>query len=335
MIRLGVIGAGAVVQRHHWPALQRMASQIQVIGVASRNPANARRFARQSGARRVYEDYHQLLDDQDVDAVLTAVPIELNGTVLIDAIRSGKHVLAEKPIAATPQEARRVLKERRKHPRSVVMVGENFRYRRDLIKARQFIASRKIGDVFAFQLDVKFDLDAKARRIWISRGWRKNPRHAGGFLLDAGVHPVAALRDLLGEVSELHAYVSDVSPVLKGADSLLMQLKLTNGAIGHCFFCYTAKQQFESGLDFVVYGTLGSVRVGNGRVTWQHSVGSRPHVYEIHHFDSGYTDQLKNFCAAILGKKDITSTPEKAFGDLLVIDAALRSATTGRKVCLH
>jgi predicted dehydrogenase len=333
MIRLGVIGAGAVVQRHHWPALQGMASQIQVIAVASRNPANARRFARQSGGPRVYEDYHQLLDDPDVDAVLTAVPIELNGTVLIDAIRSGKHVLAEKPIAATPLEARRVLKEHSKQ-RSVVLVGENIRYRRDLIKARQFIASGKIGEVFAFQVDVKFDLDAKARRIWISRGWRKNPRHAGGFLLDAGVHPVAALRDLLGEVSELHAYVSDVSPVLKGPDSLLMQLKLTNGAIGHCFFCYTAKQQFESGLDFVVYGTLGSMRVGNGRVTWSHAVGSHPNVYDTNPFDPGYTDQLKNFCAAILGKEDIISTPVRAFGDLLVIDAALRSAKTGRKICL-
>jgi len=334
MIRLGMIGVGAVVQRHHWPALQRMPGQIQVIAVASRNPANARRFARQSGAPRVYKDYHQLLEDQDVDAVLTAVPIELNGTVLIDAIRSGKHVLAEKPIAATPREARRVLKEHSKQ-RSVVMVGENFRYRRDLIKARQVIAGGKIGEVSSFQVDVKFDLDAKARRIWISRGWRKNPRHPGGFLLDAGVHPVAALRDLLGEVSELHAYVSDVSSVLKGPDNLLMQLKLTNGVIGHCFFCYTAKQQFESGLDFVVYGTLGSVRVGNGRVIWSHAVGSRPHLYEIHAFEPGYIDQLKNFCAAILGKEDITSTPEKAFGDLLVIDAALRSAMSGRKVCLR
>src|SRR5262249_5785046 len=104
MIRLGVIGTGAVVQRHHWPALQQLAGQIRVFAVASRNPENARRFARQSGAARVYEDYRRLLEDDEVDAVLTAVPIDLNGPVLLDAIRADKHVIAEKPLAATPRE---------------------------------------------------------------------------------------------------------------------------------------------------------------------------------------------------------------------------------------
>lgn len=332
MIRLGVIGTGAVMQRHHWPALQTMPREIQVYAVASRNPDNARRFARQSGASRVYEDYRRLLEDREVDAVLTAVPIDLNGPVLLDALRAGKHVLAEKPLAATPQEGRQILQECSRR-RGVVLIGENFRYRNDLSKARQLIAAGKIGRVFGFQVDVKYDVDTKERRIWISRNWRKEARHPGGFLLDAGVHPVAALRDMLGEVAEVYADVSDISSVMKGPDNLVMQLRLSSGAVGHCFFSYTAKQQFERELDFVIYGTRGSVRVGDLRVTWSRGVGLRPRVYAIRPFNS-YVGQFRNFCRAILQKERVISTPEKAFGDLLVIDAALRSAKAGRKVSL-
>src|ERR1041384_204621 len=110
MVRLGVIGSGAVVQRIHWPVLERMSRQIRIVAVASKHADKARAFAKVVGSARVYEDYHDLLHDPAVDAVLTAVPIHLNGSVLVDAVRAGKHVMAEKPICATPAEGRRVLR---------------------------------------------------------------------------------------------------------------------------------------------------------------------------------------------------------------------------------
>jgi predicted dehydrogenase len=331
MIRLGVIGSGAVVQRIHWPVLERMSRLIRIVAVSSKHPENAQAFAKMAGSARVYDDYHSLLEDEGVDAVLTAVPIHLNGSVLIDAVRAGKHVMAEKPICATLDEGRRVLRECAK-ARTVVAVGENFRYRRDILRTRDLIASGKIGTPFAFQLDVKFDLDSEARRIWITRGWRRNPRHRGGFLLDAGVHPVAALREITGDVSEVSARVSGRGHVLKGDDTLLMQLKLASGAVGQCFFCYSAKEEKEIGLDFIVYGTKGAVRVTDGTVTLTRGVGMPARVYQDRQFDRGYPAQWKNLCSAIAGQDRLVSTPEKAFGDLMVIDAALRSAVSGRNI---
>ena len=211
---------------------------------------------------------------------------------------------------------------------------KNYRYRGDIIKAGNLLKQGKIGDVFAFQVNVKFDLDAKARRVWISRNWRKDSRHRGGFILDAGVHPIAAVHDLLGPVADLDAYLLDVSQVLKGPDSLILQLKLSSGAVGQCFFCYTAKEDMENGLDLAIYGTRGSLRIGEGEVTWSSGVGRRNHVYKIPNFDRGYRGQWKNFCAAIHGKDALVSTPQKAYEDLLVIDAALRSAQTDRRMRL-
>ncbi len=120
-----------MVRAHHWPVLQRMSDEIRVIALARRDRREAQSFAHEAGIPRIYNDYRQLLRDQEVEAVLTAVPIELNGTVLLDAIRAGKHVLAEKPIAATLRQARAIVRESARR-RQVVLIGENFRYRRDL-----------------------------------------------------------------------------------------------------------------------------------------------------------------------------------------------------------
>lgn len=330
-INLGIIGGGMVVCTHHLPAIRRLGNGIEVVAVAGRDAGRTEAFARETGIGRVYADYRTLLREPGIDAVLTAVPIELNGRVLLEAMRAGKHVLAEKPIAENPAEARCVLRESRGRRRKI-LIGENFRYRRDLAKAKELIARGAVGKPFAFQMSVKFDVDAKMRRRWISRGWRKEARHRGGMILDGGVHPVAAVRDILGEIVELNAKVLDNSRVIGGPDSLLMQVQMASGVVGQCFFCYTSKEEREISFDFSIYGTGGVLRVVPGEIAVTHSVGSEPRVYRIRQIDGGYFAQWKNFCAAIRGEERVLSGPAEAYGDLLVIDAALRSSSSGKTV---
>ncbi len=330
-IRLGIVGPGVVVRTHHLPAIRRLANEIQVVAVAARHLGRARSFVREFRIPRVYDDYRELLRDEEIDAVLIAVPIELNGRVLLDAVRAGKHVLAEKPIAETPAEALRIVREsRRSH--STVLIGENFRYRRDLAEVKNLVARGAVGKPFAFQMSVKFDVGARARRRWISRGWRKKARHRGGMVLDAGVHPVAAVIDILGKISEVNAIVMDTSRVIAGPDGLLMQVRMASGITGQCFFCYTSKEQREISFDFSIYGTEGVLRAVPGQITLTHEVGDSPRVSKIRETDGGYFAQWKNFCAAIRGEGRVLSGPAEAYRDLLVIDAALRSSSAKKKV---
>ncbi|MGC1687152.1 MAG: Gfo/Idh/MocA family oxidoreductase [Candidatus Acidiferrales bacterium] len=332
-IKLGIIGAGMVVRTHHLPAIRRLANEIEVVGLATRDLGRGRSFAREFRIPRVYMDYRQLLRDREIDAVLTAVPIELNGRTLLDSVRAGKHVLAEKPIAETPAQALRVVRESRRSL-SKILIGENFRYRRDLAEARNLVARGAVGKIFAFQISVKFDVDARARRRWISRGWRKQARHRGGMVLDAGVHPVAAVIDILGKITEVNAIVMDTSRVIAGPDGLLMQVRMAGGITGQCFFCYTSKEQQEISFDFSIYGTEGVLRVVPGKITLTHEVGDSPRVFKIRETDGGYFAQWKNFCAAVRGEERVVSGPAEAYRDLLVIDAALRSSSTKEKVRL-
>ena len=328
MIRLGLIGCGMAVQRLHWPALRRLRREIQVVAIARRDYDQAKLLAVTAKISRVYREYRDLLGDAEVDAVLTAVPIELNGPILLEALRAGKHVMAEKPIAATLEEARSVLHEIAGR-RQTVLIGENFRYRHSLAEAKNLIASGEIGEVFAFQLRVNFDITAKAREPWISRGWRHEARHPGGFILDAGVHPVAALRDVLGEVREVSAHVLDTSSLIHGPDSLLMQVRMKNGVVGQCFFCYTAKDTRENPLDFTIYGSKGILRLGRKSISITHEVGGPRRFVKAGGKDGEYLHQWRNFCAAIRGEEKIVSTATQACGDLAIIDAALRSSASG------
>lgn len=333
MIRLGVLGAGLAVEKLHGPVLREFSHEIQVAGVASRTREKAEEAARLVNASRVFDDVHVLLADPGIDAVLVAVPIELNAPMLMQALRAGKHVMAEKPIAATLPEAQDVLKQCLETNR-VVLIAENVRYWESLARARQLVSAGELGDVFAFQLNVLFDLDAVFRRPGMERPWRKCPTHPGGFVLDAGVHAIAGLREVLGDVAELTAQVLDRHPIVQGPDALVMQVKLRNGTVGHYFTCYTAKVEKETVFDLTLYGSQGSLRIMEGELIWMNHSASLPGHFKASEFDRGYRLQWQNFLNAIRGAESVIATPEEAYADLVTIDAALRSAKTGEKVCL-
>lgn len=321
------------VQRLHWPALRQLRKDIAVEAVVCRNYHKAKAFAAEANITRVYKNYHELLQDGDLDAILTAVPIELNGTVLRAAIDSGKHVLAEKPIAATLDEARLIV-QKAERGKQVILIGENFRYRRDLLEVKRLIGLRAIGDVFAFQLKASFDVTSPARQPWISRGWRREARHPGGFILDAGVHLVAALREVFGEVSEVWARTLNISSLMHGPDNLLMQVRMKTGVEGHCFFCYTAKENKENPMDFAIFGSKGAMHAGQRAIRIMRGPGMRSKSITIAKGQGAYLRQWQNFCAAIRGEQGVVSTARKAYGDLAVIDAALRSSAEGQSCLL-
>ena len=295
------------------------------MAIASRGIEKARDLAALTGAARTYADYKDLLADSEIDAVLTAVPIAVNGQILVDSVAAGKHVIAEKPLAATLEEGRQVLKACATTSK-VVLIAENYRYRPDLPRAQDVLRSGVIGDVFAFQISIKFDMNAASRNIWTQTGWRQEAEHPGGFLLDAGVHPVSFLRDLLGDVEEVFAQTLDSSSVLKGPDGLLMQLKMESGVTGQFLALYTATVKHETPMQLSIFGTRGTLEVRPGWLEWTAGSTSEGKT-RVSRTDRGYSGQWRNFIDAIRVRAAVVSSAERAFGDLKLIAAALRSAS--------
>lgn len=187
-LRLGILGA-AKIARLFVDAV-RPSEKVVVAAVASRDAERATAFARDAGIGRVHSSYEALLADPGIDAVYVPLPNNLHAAWSIRAADAGKHVLCEKPLAATALEAKAVFEAAR---RNGVFAVEAYPYRAQpqTLKMRELLAAQAIGNVRLVQASFGFPL-ADAANI------RMKPDLAGGALMDAGSYPVSLVRTIAG-----------------------------------------------------------------------------------------------------------------------------------------
>ncbi len=139
---MGIVGAG-FVGPHHIDAVRRLGF-VDVVAVAGSNEESGKRKAEQLGARRGYGSHRALLDDPEVQVVHVATPNYLHYQVISDALAKGKHVVSDKPLAATSAEARKLVEQA---ARAKVVAAVTFNYRGNPLvqQARQAIAKGDIG----------------------------------------------------------------------------------------------------------------------------------------------------------------------------------------------
>ncbi len=168
----------------------RESRKIVVAAVASRDVERATAFAQDTGITKVHASYDALLADPGLDAVYVPLPNNLHAEWAIRAADAGKHVLCEKPLAASAAEARAVFDAAR---RNGVYVVEAYPYRAQpqTVKMRALLAAGAIGKVQLIQASFGFPLTDAANI-------RLNPELAGGALMDAGSYPVSFVRTVAG-----------------------------------------------------------------------------------------------------------------------------------------
>ena len=103
-VRLGIVGLGWVAQVVHLPILLKM-REAEIIAVCDRDRGRARLVAEKFGIMRVYTDHTQMLEQEDLDAVIVATSTDAHKEVALDSMKAGKDVLVEKPMAASLAEA--------------------------------------------------------------------------------------------------------------------------------------------------------------------------------------------------------------------------------------
>src|SRR4051794_41932208 len=123
-IRLGILGAGLAVKYLHWPALQRLTDQYTFTQICDVDPAAAERTAEMVGGAPTTTDYRALLRNPQVETVLISLPIHLTAQMILEAAQAGKHVISEKPVAASLEQGRRLVDSLAGVP-VVVAIGEN------------------------------------------------------------------------------------------------------------------------------------------------------------------------------------------------------------------
>lgn len=329
-IRIAIIGTGLIVTGKHWPALHNLKREFRVIAVVNRTPAKAETLADQIGAAMrdrpaVYTDYREMLAQEKPDAVSLALPTFLNPEVTEAALAAGSHVIAEKPIAANLADAARMLPWAQQYDR-VLMIAENHRYAAGFCRAAELIAGGVIGTPQVARWSLYPYMAPTSPYYHTS--WRQEPAHPGGYISDGGVHQMAVLRMLLGEVESVAAHVAALRPDLPPADTLSASLRFASGAIGSYSVTYAVPGP-ETSLQ--VAGTEGALLITRDRVErWKQ--GKVAHTWTEPAAEDGLVAMYADFAQAIRTGQPSRSTAAEGYADLQLIVAMLRAAETGQRV---
>ena len=191
-LRCAVIGTGGFGIDHLNSLLH--CPRATAVAIAEINPERLKEAADRFKISRAYADYHDVLDQPDIDAVTIAVPNHLHARVAIDALQARKHVLLEKPMAMNAKEAAKII-ETAKKMRRVLMVAQNFRFNRHTQVAKAIVERGDLGEVY------------HARCFWLRRSgiprigswFTRKQFSGGGCTADIGVHMLDTCLHLLGE----------------------------------------------------------------------------------------------------------------------------------------
>jgi predicted dehydrogenase len=331
-IRIALLGSGIFARDNHAPALRSLENTYQVVAIFSRSMEHAAALAATFPYPvDPYTDMAALLARDDIEAVDSILPIALQPAAIEAALRAGKHVISEKPAAPDVATGRHLLEIAEQfHQKSglIWMVAENFRYAEHYQAARATIQRGEIGKPVEVSWSQFVSMNEENKYYHTS--WRKDNSFPGGFILDGGVHNIAALRTIMGDIDSVSAAVTLSRADLPPADTLASTLHFASGAIGTFAMTFVQGLPWESPL-FVV-GESGALRLTSIQAE---------HVLDILHAGDirretfagdAVAAELADFAQAVSNGVIVRSTPSEALRDVAVIEAMFESAESGQFV---
>ncbi len=189
---IGIIGSGGIAQSCHMPGYASIPDKCEIVAVADANEETAKAAAEKFGVGKIFIDYKDLLALPEVDAVSVATPNAFHKQPTIDALRAGKHVLCEKPMAMNGNECREMICAQMESGK-LLQIALQWRFGGAVKFMRQFIDSGQMGDIYYAR--------AMALRRRGVPGWGvfiDKEKQGGGPLIDIGVHILDLTLFLMG-----------------------------------------------------------------------------------------------------------------------------------------
>ena len=264
-VRYGFIGAGAIAQRRHLPECAAN-PQSEVVAIADPTPGRAAEQAEHFGGK-AYTDWEKLLADETLDAVVVATPNALHAPQAIAALDSGRHVLVEKPMATTRDEARAMIAAAERNGKHL-MVGMNQRLMPAHVKARRVLERGDLGRVLAFETSFKHG-GPDGWSVDGGKSWFFDKDLAVlGVNGDLGIHKADLMRFLLGEefarvggvVTQRDKKRPDGTDIPVD-DNAWLTLETESGVVGSIHISWTHYGHFEAN-GTILFCEHGVMRIG-------------------------------------------------------------------------
>jgi len=340
VVKIGVVGCGAIGQRRHIPEVAanpraRLVALCDV--VASRAEEQAKKYGGQA-----YADFDEFLKHPDMDAVIIGTPNYLHAPMTLAAFKAGKHVLVEKPMATTRKEAKAMIEAARKAGK-FLMIGQNQRLMRPHVKAREILSTGRLGKVLTFRTAFKH----AGPEFWSvdnhpGTWFFQKEKAAMGVCGDLGIHKADLMRYLLGEeIVEVAAMIGTQNKryangkLIDVDDNAMLLVKTQSGVMGSIIISWTNYGEPEANYTVIYceravmmlatdpdYGVI--VRWRNGDED-KHKVGEI--ATNVKQVSSGVADM---FIDGILAGKEPPINGMEGYRSLNVILTAFEACAAGR-----
>lgn len=338
-IKIGIIGAGKIVRVRHLPETQ-MNPHAEVSAICDVVEARAEELANEYNCK-AYTDYRQMIFDANLDAVIIAATNTTHAEMSITALKAGKHVLCEKPMATTLEDAQNMLAAAQSSGKQL-MIAHNQRLEPAHIKAREIIQSGKLGRILSFTTIFGhpgceyWAIDGES--TWFFRG-----EIAGlGVLGDLSVHKLDLMRFILeDDYTEATAFVDTLAKtfpdgnLISVEDNAICVLRTAKGAIGTVITSWT--YQIEENKTSI-YGEKGILEIYADPefpliVHHDHETGEYYRLGQqstnLEQIQSGIIDA---FVGAIFAGTDVPIPGIEGYKALEALIACQKAAKTGQHV---
>lgn len=256
-LRWGFIGCGEVCELKSGPAFAEVEDST-VVAVMSRTEKKARSYAERHGVPRWYTDAQELIDDSDVNAIYVATPPSSHATYAIMAMKAGKPVYVEKPLASNYEDCIRVnrVSEQTGIPCFVAYYRRNLPY---FQKVKQLVEQGTIGDVINVQIRFSWPPRPLDYAHPENLPWRlKADIAGGGYFYDLAPHQIDLLQDMFGMILEARGICANRGGLYQAEDSVSAVFQFENGLPGSGSWCFVGHESARNDRILII-GNQGSL----------------------------------------------------------------------------
>ena len=331
-LRMGIVGAGRIAGSY--AAAHAACGEVSMVGVADTNSEAGKLLAERIDCVS-YDSHEELHDRVAPEAVLICTPPNTHFAIATYFLEQGVHVMCEKPLAVSVDEARLMIRTA-ESAGAVLTMASKFRFVEDVSRARSIIESGILGELILIE-------NTFASRVDMTHRWNSDPTVAGGgVLIDNGTHSVDLTRYFLGPIAEVMAVEGRRVQDLDVEDTAQLFLRNHVSVRATIDLSWSLDKERDGYLD--IYGSDGTILLG-----WARSRYRQSSAVDWVDFGDGYSkerairNQLVNFTKSIREDEELVITAEDALASVEVIRAAYQSlsrddwvpvesapATTGR-----
>lgn len=340
-IKVGVIGCGKIAQVRHIPEYEAN-PEAELYGLFDMNQERMQELAKEHRCK-AYGSYAELLEDPAIDAVSVCVANSAHAEISIAALRAGKHVLCEKPMAITLEECEEMVRVAREEGK-YLMIGQNQRLAKAHKKAKELVAQGAIGRVLTFRTTFghggpeTWSIDP-GKNVWFF----DKKKAAMGAMADLGIHKTDLIQYILGDtVEETQAILTtldkrDATGSLIGVDDNAVCIyRMKGGAVGTMTASWTYYGEEDN--TTVLYGTKGIMRIYDDPSYSVQVIGADGEkvYYELDRIQTN-DNQTKSGVIDLFVESLVKDTPPEISGESVLsamkaVFGSIESSETGRRV---